>query len=163
MIHVMMGYLAEFVTSRACIVGDICCSIPSTHVQNIYVINTPLSPDFWEKTLDHLDGLQYMKLSYHDMPDLCYLLTDPEESLREDTSDNKLTLDHTFIPGLEKLDLYHIMFICQMSPFLNSHYLKHCQPTGYSISPWPNAMLEMGKKMKKTGQMFVSVVGVSVD
>ena len=112
MIHFPMGHPIT-INNKVCVVGDICCSVPSTHVQTLHVVNPSfaISYDFWRKTLGHLDGLWYMKLSYGCMPDLASLLTLPADSVGEDaTSDHDLTPSHIFAPRLEELELYCITF-----------------------------------------------------
>lgn len=92
------------------LISDICCSIPSTHVQTLHLSNSPFSHNFWKKTLGHFDGLRYMKLSDGDMPDLVSLLALPADGPGDATNDHDLTLGHAFVPALEELKLDCITF-----------------------------------------------------
>ena len=89
---------------RSHIMGDICCSIPSTYVQILHVINPPfaISDNFWRSTLGHLHGLRYIKLSNSNMPDLSLLTLYADRPVE--------ALHHMLIPGLEELELYCITF-----------------------------------------------------
>ena len=98
------------INSRDCLIGDICCSIPSTHVQTLHVIDPPLPSDFWRKTLGHLRGLRYMKLSDGCVPDLVSLLAILETPNLHVASNHDLAQDREFVPALEELELYRIRF-----------------------------------------------------
>ena len=96
--------------NRDHIVSDICCAIPSAHVQTLQVINPPLSPDFWRKTLGHLRGLRYVKLSDGCVPDLVSLFTVLETPNWHVANNHDLTRDREIVPALEELELYRIRF-----------------------------------------------------
>ena len=111
---VRMGITLSSRVSRDDIIGDICCSIPSAHVQALYAIGPPVAePDFWRRTLGHLRGLRYMKLSDGYMPDLAPLLAlPPDESSvtpkGHGTSGCDLTRDYKLATTLKELQLCRI-------------------------------------------------------
>lgn len=57
------------------IVSDICCSVPLTNVQKVYVSCPPFSSALWKKILGHLPNLRHLKLSKGNMPDLASILS----------------------------------------------------------------------------------------
>ena len=100
------------------IMSDICCSLPLTNVQSLHVIQPEFASVIWTKILGCLDGLRYMKLSDACMPDLSILSSTAAENLNGQRSrDHGATPGHIFVPALEELELYRIMFIpeCGMS------------------------------------------------
>ena len=97
------------------IMSNICCRIPSTHIQSLHIVNPSSSLDFWKKALDHLDGLRRLKLSDGLMPKcLASLLALTAEGRAEDQHDPRVR--HTFVPALEELELHLMTFRSKSRP-----------------------------------------------
>ena len=55
--------------------SNICCSVPLTNVERVYVTGPPVSGTFRRKMLGHLRDIRYIKLRQGDMPDLASVLS----------------------------------------------------------------------------------------
>ncbi|KAF8433056.1 hypothetical protein L210DRAFT_427098 [Boletus edulis BED1] len=114
------------------IIGDICCSMPLSNVQNLLVINPPFSPAFWRRMLGHIQEVRYIKLTSGNMPDLSVLSHTDLTALENEQNRVGVTgdqgQDRVLAPRLEDLVLECITFLSegdsdQEEPAITRHCL----------------------------------------
>lgn len=107
-LQLILALAATTTNDRNLIISHICCAIPWSNVQSVHVIDPPSSQAFWVHVLGHLQGLRYIKLSKGHMPNLASVLSVTPRDYTESYSDRGRNQE--FIPELEELELYDIVF-----------------------------------------------------